>query len=333
MWPRLEEELGADMHYRQVGHITLAEREEDVSSLADWVDDQRQRGLSIEMVYGDDLRQIAPAIGPQFLAGSYCPTDGHANPYRSTRAFVNAAQRAGARILTDTAVTGIETEGGRISGVETSGGNLACDWVLNAAGAWASDLSMWLGLRIPVRPRAPQMMVTRPYEHVLDPVLGCLGRKLSLKQLPGGEFLIGGGWPGIPDLPRDTCFVQPASVQGSARDVSAVLPATAKLSVVRAWAGLEANSIDDMPILGPVPGIDGYLLATGFSGHGFCLAPHVGVMARRWITGEPTPEADSLSIRRFEGLQESRLQQFLADQSGGVSVGTLPPVRAGGKSR
>ena len=42
---------------------------------------------------------------------------------------------------------------------------------------------------------------------------------------------------------------------------------------------------DDLPVLGPVPGVDGLLVAAGFSGHGFALCPVVGDILARLALG------------------------------------------------
>ncbi len=319
MWANLENELGRDLEYRRRGHITLVESEEQIPKLKASVERQRQRGLDIRLVQGSELRELVPHAGPQVVAGSYCPTDGYANPMLTTQAFAAAAAREGARVYTHTKVTSIVREGGRVAGVESSRGRIASRWVINAAGAWSTALSYALGIDLPIRPRAPQMMATEKAPAMLVPVLGCLGRNLSLKQMPQGQFVIGGGWPGRPDLAGDRAVVKAGSPTGSARDMTAILPAARKFNVARVWSGLEAQCADDLPILGTVDGLEGYLLATGFSGHGFALAPYIGVLMSELITkGAPSLPLDELSLRRFDGKDPAWIRQFASDHSGGA---------------
>ena len=71
--------------------------------------------------------------------------------------------------------------------------------------------------------------------------------------------------------------------------------------MVRVWAGLEARAADDVPILGDVSGVDGLLLATGFSGHGFALSPYIGVLLAELATTGKTPiPIDDLALARFQ---------------------------------
>ena len=325
MWKTLEGELGADLEYRRGGHLTLAEHEEQIPALEAAVQRQRGRGLDIRMVRGSELRELVPAAGPQILAGSYSPGDGFANPMLVTKAFPAAARRLGAKICTRTAVTAIRREGTRVVGVDSTRGPISSRVVINAAGAWAPGLSSGLGVELPIRPMALQMMVTEKAPPVLTPVLGCLGRGLSLKQMPQGQFVIGGGWPGVPDMVADRGWPKIGSPNGSACQVTAVLPVTQGLLVLRVWNSLEAKTIDELPILGEVDGLQGYLLATGFSGHGFALAPVVGaLMAESITTGKPSLSLDQLNLRRFAGHDPDRIREFLApDRVEGIGTGTI----------
>jgi sarcosine oxidase subunit beta len=123
----------------------------------------------------------------------------------------------------------------------------------------------------------------------LTPVVGCFGRPLSLKQLADGAYLIGGGWPArVPDEAVNRWEVLDESVRGSLEVARAVYPPLAVRSVARSWAGIEAFTPDDLPVLGPVPGLGGLLVAAGFSGHGFALVPTVGdILARQALGLDP----------------------------------------------
>jgi sarcosine oxidase subunit beta len=116
-------------------------------------------------------------------------------------------------------------------------------------------------------------------------VVSAFGHKLSLKQLGDGAFLIGGGWPAdLPDVRTNHSIVRDASVAVA----RAVYPPLDRRAVVRRWAGIEAFGEGDLPTLGPVPGVRGLLIATGFSGHGFALVPVVGdVLARLALGRDP----------------------------------------------
>ncbi|HET9016627.1 MAG TPA: FAD-binding oxidoreductase, partial [Thermomicrobiaceae bacterium] len=299
-WPGLAEELGAELDYRQDGHLTLVEREADLPALEARVRDEQARGLDIRVVYRDELNDLVPGLAPAMLAGAWCPSDGHAMPILVTKAFAAAARRLGATIRERTPATGIRVEGGRVVAVETADGPVPCDAVLIAAGAWSATLTRPLGIDLPIEAHALQMMVTDPARPQLKPVVGCVGRRLSLKQLPSGAFLLGGGWLGKVDESGRLGRVQGTGMAGSADHGSAVYLPLLESRVVRAWTGLEAIAADEVPIMGPLPGIDGAFVACGFSGHGFALAPCVGeLMAELITTGQSSIPLEPLGLPRF----------------------------------
>jgi sarcosine oxidase subunit beta len=107
-----------------------------------------------------------------------------------------------------------------------------------------------------------------------------------LKQLRDGAYLIGGGWPAlITDEDDNRWEVLEASVRASREIASAVYPAAGAARLARSWAGLEAFTPDEIPLIGPVRGIEGLLVAAGFCGHGFALSPAVGDILARLALG------------------------------------------------
>ena len=303
-WATLEEELEFDLDYRRQGHLTLIEREEQLPALAASVAAQRAGGLDLELVLGDELRALAPAVAPHVYGGSYSRDDGHANPMLTALGFAAAARRRGAVVRAGTAATGLAVTGGRVMGVRTAAGPVAADVTVLAAGAWSAALARTAGLELPLEPVGLQMMVTAPGPHCLDPVLGCVGRRLSLKQLPSGGFLIGGGWPGDVLLERGLGLPRAASVAGSALDSAAIVPRAGAVGLERVWVGIEALAADEVPILGPVDGLDGLVVAAGFSGHGFALPPMVGqVIAELIVEGAPSIPLDALHLARFSNAE------------------------------
>src|SRR5262249_25513100 len=116
--------------------------------------------------------------------------------------------------------------------------------------------------------------------------VGCFGRPLSLKQLADGAYLIGGGWPArVPDETVNRWEVLDDSVRGSFEVARSVYRPLAGRAVAKSWAGIEAVMPDDLPVPGPVPGVEGVLVAAGFSGHGFALVPTIGDVLARLALG------------------------------------------------
>jgi sarcosine oxidase subunit beta len=309
-WLTLEEELGADVDYRRGGHATTTEKPGDVAILAASVRAQQIAGLDIRMVEGDDLRLLIPGISPNVLVAAYSPNDGHANPTKTTRAFADAADNRGATLLTETPVTSLAVKGGRISGVQTDSGPITADTVVLAAGAWSGTLAAEVGVDLHCSPDGYQAMTTFPVEPHLIQVIGSLDRMISLKQLPDGRYLLGGGWPGTFSLEAPRGQTIEANIIGNQEAGAAVVPDVARAVIDQAWIGIDMHGHDDVPVLGAVPGIDGLIVATGFSGHGFALSPAVGeAIAGLIVNGESPIDISSLRLDRFEGESDPSTHQ------------------------
>jgi len=307
-WPELDRELDGDTRYRRDGGLRVAVDDAAWTAAPRWVDEQRADGVPVEVVDAREMRKLAPGLGPQCLGGVFCGIDGQAEAMPTVSAFATAARRLGARIEEGARVRGVVVERGHVAGVERSDGTrIACDVAIVAAGAWSATLLAYHGVSLPLETRALQMLLTKPAEKTLAPVLGCFDRKLSLKQLADGSFLIGGGWPAlITDDAKNEWEILDASVRASRTIAATVYPATAAVALARSWAGLEAFTADDVPALGPVSGIAGLLVAAGFSGHGFALSPAIGDILARLALGLDAHDAlwHRLCPDRF--LEETR---------------------------
>lgn len=302
-WPGLANELGADVEYRRGGHLTLIEDEALLPAFAAGVERQRAAGLDIRLVEPRDLESLLPGVAPSVVAGSYTPEDGHANPILTTKAFADAAMRHGATLRERTTVTALRRDQtGRIVAVETDAGMLPCRWVVNAAGAWAGAVARLAGAELPLRPACYQMLVTAPAPPLLSPVVGCVGRALSLKQVPEGSFVIGGGWAGTVHLDTGAPGTVGRHIAGSAAACTGILPLLRQLPLLRAWSGMEGESPDGIPMIGPAPDAPGLFHCCGFTGHGFAIAPEVGALVGAWLaTGTPPNDATAFDPARFAG--------------------------------
>jgi sarcosine oxidase subunit beta len=203
-WRTLEQELEADLHYRQGGNLLLAESEGEADQLSEFVHHQQELGfIDVRLVDGKEARALVPGLNNQIVAGSFSPSDGQADPVATTRAFASAAQRYGATYWIGTVCLGLLSHRERIVGARTERGEVEAKHVVLAAGTWSDELAASVGLQLPIRTRALQMILSTPAQrNELQPVISAVRRVLSLKQLVNGAFLLGGGWPGNPTPDR-----------------------------------------------------------------------------------------------------------------------------------
>ncbi|HEV2127761.1 MAG TPA: FAD-binding oxidoreductase, partial [Thermomicrobiales bacterium] len=187
-WARLAEELDAAVEYRQDGNLRLALTEEDTPTIRKVVEDGTSAGIEMRFLGSNDaVREIAPTLAPDIPAASWCPTDGHANPAETVRAFAEAARRAGADIRIATPVRALRYIGDRVTGVEIDGEVLEADTVVVAAGVYTPRLLAPLGIDVPLT-LVPAIQ-TVPVEHPqLRQVLGQAQGGVALRQQVSGHF-------------------------------------------------------------------------------------------------------------------------------------------------
>lgn len=301
-WPGLAGELGADIEFRQGGHLHVVETDDDLRALEERVSRERDAGLDVQLVSAAEAQRVAPGITETIIAGAFSPSDGQANPVKTTHAFAAAAAARGVSYRIGPPAR-LFREHDRVRGAVAGGDAFTADTVVVAAGAWSAGLVGHIGVHLSIEPRGPQMILTDPAPPVLAPTITGSGRALSLKQLPAGAYFIGGGWPSDVDAGSMTCTVLDDSVQGSWRVATEVFAPLRTCRIRQTWCGLEAQSADGVPLIGPVPDVAGLYIAAGFSGHGFQLSPAVGAAVAASLHGEPAIELRPLSPARAGAIE------------------------------
>lgn len=290
VWKGLERELDGllDLHF--TGGLMVAETATELRLLHDKRVIEEEAGLEIEILEGDALRGFAPYLAEDLLGASFCPDEGHANPALAAPLFALRAVQAGAVIRTNAEVTAIELAADGGSGrfvVTTAAGRIRAHRLVNAAGAWASQLASQLGLVLPLRSEGLHLNVTEPREHVLEPMVQHIGRRLTLKQTANHSFIIGGGWPSRPESPPRRHSTRWESMAGNVAVAMRVVPLLANVRVVRTWSGVMAFTDDLAPVVGESSRVPGYhtLVATT----GFTLSPLLArLLAETMASGRNT---------------------------------------------
>ncbi|MFQ5809467.1 MAG: NAD(P)/FAD-dependent oxidoreductase [Armatimonadota bacterium] len=285
----LTAELDTDIEYDPSGGLTALEREDELAEGATLADRLRRAGLTAELLQGDELRQVAPALAPHLAGAVYCPDEARVGPLRVLFAFADGARRHGARICAGVSAERILCERGRVTGVQTPSGAWSSPRVVDAAGAWAPGLAAPLGVHLPLRPRRGQVIVTEQAPALLRPFLlsaSYISAKLAphtgngritaaaVAQMRDGNFLIGGTREFVGDDVRNS----PDALRDIMSCAVRLVPALRELSIIRAFAGLRPHSDSGEAIIGHVDGLEGLIVAAGHGGDGVALAPVTGQM-------------------------------------------------------
>jgi len=250
------------------------------------------------------VRKRFPYLSQKVVGGSYAPIDGHANPRLAAPAFARAAVRAGAKVIENTEIAAVEKDGEDFRATATDGRIFRAPVMLITAGAWGSLLSEQFGEAVPIVARGPQMSVTEPLPYRMREVFGMSTRVerevIYFRQVKRGNIVIGGSTrgPAFPDIRR--AYTVPTSTLSQLAEMRRLVPAFARLNIIRTWSGIEGYMPDERPIMGPSGKVSGLFYAFGFSGEGFQLGPGVGdVMAELIDTGSTTTPIDDFKMARF----------------------------------
>jgi sarcosine oxidase subunit beta len=300
IWERIQDLVDDDCGFESNGQILVAEDETELATCRARVVDLNAREFTHEeLIDGAELRRLVPAVAETCPGGIVSRRDGAAQPARTTTAFRRKAQALGATIREGVAASNIRKDNG-LWRVDVGADGYAAPVLVNAAGAWAGRIAASLSEPVPVETIAPMLMITSPVAHFIDPVVILRGRKLSFKQFSNGTVLIGGGHLATADQDRNETMLDWRKLAESARTVSELFSVMRGASIVRAWAGIEARTRDELPIVGPSARHDGLYHQFGFSAHGFQLGPGAGaVMAELIVNGGSQTRIAELAIDRF----------------------------------
>jgi glycine/D-amino acid oxidase-like deaminating enzyme len=137
LWRRMNEITGAETGFNQCGIVYLCDTAKEVAEYEEWLVHARPFQLDSRVLAHNEIDSVLPGAARKFAGALYTPSDGRAEPTKAAPAIAAAAAARGAIILTDCAVRGVETKGGRVAGVVTERGAIACDTVVLAGGAWS----------------------------------------------------------------------------------------------------------------------------------------------------------------------------------------------------
>ena len=161
-------------------------------------------------------------------------------------------------------MTGIDVADGRVTGVRTSRrARSGPGTVVNATAGWASTIADMVGLRLPIVTHPLQALVTEPLKPFLDPVLVSATLHVYVSQTDRGELVIGAEIDPYASYSNRSTL---PFLETSAAHVLELLPSIAGVKVLRQWAGICDMTPDYSPIMGPVPGVEGFVLDVGL-GH------------------------------------------------------------------
>ena len=310
---RFQDQTGWDPGFHQVGYLFLLTQQEHWDLFQRNVDLQRRLGIPVELLTPGEAQALAPPIVvDDVLGATFCPTDGHADPTQVCLGYASAARARGVEVASGVTVKSVEAAGGRVAAVDTDQGRVITPLVVDAAGPWAAQIAAMAGIEVPVRPYRRQIYYTASFPQVPDaaPMVVDFASSMYFRREGPGLLL------GMTDRSEPSSFrtnTDDAFLAMLIEHAVRRVPAIESVGMVRGWAGLYDATPDANPILGAVPGLDGFIMAAGFSGHGFMHAPATGQLLAELIAdgAAHTVDIGPFALGRFQSGEGSAEQNVI----------------------
>jgi sarcosine oxidase subunit beta len=302
IFERLEKELGAEIGLRQGGYLIAVHNQKDMKQAEKNVLMQKNLGLDVSILAPEEIVKIVPILnvkGMNSIGATFCPTDGHVDPFKTTHAYAKAAEKNGAKLYKFTCVTDIKIKNKRVESVITNKGTIKTNTVVNAAGAWSKQISDIVGIKLPNKPFRKEILVTERVKPMFKTMVISFKDGIYFSQQDEGQIL--GGIP-IPNE-KPGYLINPTFdfIHHMSKTLTRYAPILKHVNVIRQWTGYYDVTPDARPILGETDKLKGFIQCNGFSGHGFMLSPMVTKILTDYIVDGKYPKIlESLNLDRFK---------------------------------
>ncbi len=285
-WPEV---VGAGGVVKRTGFARIVMPGEE-SNLRENVKMQQSLGADTRIVTGEELAEIAPGLLVDDVAeAAYEPNGGFGDGAVVAGDFMAAARRRGVRFRPGTPIRALLTEGDRVVGVETDDGPEHAGTVVLATGVWSRPLLRDIGFHAPIECELHHVAILRNGPAGGAP-LACIDSVTATYFRPEGSgetTLVGSFEGGRPAAPADAdAPVDQDALAELAEAASRRLPALEEAGVARGVRGVYDMTPDARPMIGRLPGLEGLVVAVGFSGMGFKISPAVGEAVADLVVGD-----------------------------------------------
>ncbi|OQX82981.1 hypothetical protein B6D60_11275 [candidate division KSB1 bacterium 4484_87] len=308
LFGEMEDEFGFSVEWADSGYLFLAFTEAQKEGFLNVMKIQHEMGLNVKFLEPEEIREKFPFVNVDHcLGGTWCDSDGQADPFFVLKGYSLGIKRFDGEILTNEEVTEIEQQAGKFRVRTRSGKTFWAKQILNAAGPDAFDVGQMVGLDLPVAPERHEAMITEGVEYVGIPMIvdyrsdGCYFQQRLTGQI------IGCYTPEVrvPGKSVETTF---EFLTEMSRRMLRVIPALEPVPVLRQWAGSYTMTPDGNPIVDETS-VPNFFVSVGMSGHGFMLGPALGKnLAYYMVHGSWEHDMDEFSFSRNFGSKTEAMK-------------------------
>ncbi len=317
LYKDLSNDFGYNILYSERGHFTLAHTDAAMRTSRWRAEVNKHLGIDSELIYVDEVKRLCPSMNVSeharypVLGALYHPPGAIARHDAVAWGYARGAMMRGVEIHTQTEVTGIITENGRLKGVETNRGTVYCNRAMQAVAGWSSLVAKLAGFRLPIRTIPLQACVSVPLKPFLDQIVVSGSLHIYISQTPRGELVMGGSTdPYALYSTRSTLDFK----EGLLGHMLELFPFLDNVTVLRQWAGMADMTPDFSPVMGLTP-VENYYIDAGWGTWGFKATPVCGKrMAETVATGKVPDILEPFRLDRFVDFAQ-------VGEKGAASVG------------
>ncbi len=297
-----EEETGTYIGWKKGGYCFPVYRESEEELLKSILPIQKSFDLNIDWRDADEIKVAVPGINPRgLIGGTLSPDDGQVCPLLVIESFTAEAKKCGAEFGFREEVLEFKMGENRIEGVKTHKDTYIADFVVNAAGAKATDICNMAGVDAPVMPDSHEAGISAPVKQFLDPLiidlrLGPEGRTANFYfgQNADGQIIF--CYTPLKIFPGENRESTSEFMPIIARRLVNLIPRLKNITIRKVWRGLYPMTPDGMPIVDKAPAVENFYLVIGMCGQGFMLGPGVARnLTSMIIFGEPLIEPEVMA--------------------------------------
>src|SRR5690554_815026 len=312
----LEDQLGETLDFKVVGMMHVAASDAKVKDLEELMLIAKEYGQEAYYISGEEAKLKAPWLKvDEALKIGFVPNEAYCDPYMLGTFFARCAKKHGAIIRQGVEVLNLLREDGNIIGVKTNEGDIHADMVVDAAKVWAPILAGEIGAGLPMAPVRSQYWITERSDiFPVDSPMVLLPDAQAYARPEGGGLLFGirekKSLVASPKkVPRDITDFVFSDDEGmndlyeNGERLARFFPAFYDTGIKYYVAGFSGYTPDSQLVMGSVPGVGGFLVASGCCGAGISVAGGVGLGIAEMAAGRPSPlDFSEFDIQRFGNI-------------------------------
>jgi D-amino-acid dehydrogenase len=250
-------------------------------------------------LYGDDLRQFEPVLGPQMLGGFHVEEERTVQPISLVKGLLRKLEEVGVTIRVGSPVVDLDISSGRVVAVRTPSERIETEKVLLAAGAWTRHVAKMAGVTIPIESGKGYGLDFRPSP--VKPRRSVYLHEDRVAVSPFDDSLRLSGTMELSGLSEQFTQRRIDAIHKTGKRLLNDWPKDAKPAQV--WTGMRPMAPDGLPVLGAVPGFGNFYVASGHAMLGVTLAAVTGVQMAELITsGRPSEVLQPFRADRFRQI-------------------------------